>query len=239
MLRGAYSIRYTFEPYGSDPAVSELCLYIKKVFAGQEECYRTGILRNDRTRTVTTADGTGAMGIGYDYNYSFDTFSAAPDPWQRNFGFCKLYDEAAFLIGDRYETIRVPFRYKDKDWMIQIWKGSYSWKMIGGEIGVYNKPIDRKAAFYDCASDADRLEMAFSVSLGDETIVQTDRSLSWWQTTFTVHDSAPPSSLTMRFDIVFPNAEMLRSFTDSLSASNPQILIQQNGLQLSCCWPAA
>lgn len=237
MLRNAYSIRYTFEPYGTDSAVTELCIWVKRVFSAEEECMHTGILRNDRTRAVTTVDGTGAMGIGYDFNFSFDTFSAAPDPWQRNFGFCKLYDSAAFLIGDWYETIRIPFRYGNKDWMIQIWKGIYSWNMIGGEIGIYTKPTDRKTPFYDCAADPDRLDMAFSVSHGDETIVRTQHSLSWWQTTFTVHKSVAPSSLTMCFDIVFPNSAMLRAFAAALADSAPQVQVQRYGLRLNCRWP--
>ena len=235
-LCGAYSIRYTFEPYGKDPDVTELCIWVRWVFGADEECVRTGILRNDRTRTVTTVDGTGAMGIGYDYNFSFDTFSAASDPWQRNFGFCKLYDRAAFLIGDRYETIRVPFRYGGKDWMIQIWKGIYSWNMIGGEIGIYTKPTDRKTPFYDCAADPDRLEMSFTVAHGDETIVRTQHSLSWWQTTFTVHKSLAPSSLTMCFDIVFPNAEMLHAFAAALADSAPQVQVRRSGLRVTCRW---
>lgn len=239
MLRGVYSVRYTFEPYGSDPAVSELCVYVKRFLCSREECIRTGILRNDKTRTVTTIDGTGAMGIGYNYNFSFDTFSAADDPWQRNFGFCKLYDRAAILIGDRYETVRVTFRYGGRDWMIQIWKGIYSWNMLGGEIGIYNKPIDRKADFYDCAADSDRLKMAFSVSLGDETIVQTEPAYTWWQTMFTVHKHAKPSSLTMQFSIAFPNTQMLNAFLYSLTEAYPNVRVQRQGLTLHCCWPAA
>ena len=237
-LRGVRTLRWELTAYADNPAYSELCVYTRRFLCSRETCLHTGILFDDETQTVLTADGTGVLGIGYDFNYAFDTFSAAPDPWQRNFGFCRLYDQAAFLIGDYYETVRIPFRYDGKDWMIQLWKGVYSWNMLGGEIGLYNKPLDRFADFYDCANDAQRLEMAFSIHLGTEEIVQTKRSLSWWQTMFTVHKLAPPSALCMDFSVTFPNAQMLRAFLESLRENCKQIQYRKNWLEVTCVWPA-
>ena len=236
-LRGAYSVRFKLEPYPGKDNVFELCAYVRRMFQKGEARIRTGWLYDRTNRRISTEDGTGMMGIGYDFNYDFNTFQAAGDPWQRNFGFCRLYDGAAFLIGDVNETIRIPFRYDNRDWMIQVWKGVYSWNMLGGEVGLYNKPIDRKERFYDCAADPDRIPMSLSVSLGNETIVQTDPDLCWWQTAFTQHRLARPRELTMTFTLTFPNDAMLRAFTDSLKTAQPDVTIRRNGLTVSCLWP--
>ena len=238
-MRGVCSVRFSLEPVGTDGDVSELCMYTRRMFSKKEKCIPTGILFNDRTKTVFTKDGTGVFGIGYDFNYDFNTFTAADDPWQRNFGFCTLYDGAAFLIGDRYETIRVPFRYDGRDWMVQLWKGVYSWNMLGGEIGLYNKPIERRVGFYDCASDPDRIEMGFTISLNGDPVVKAEKAPSWWQTAFTVHPLAKPKKLTMDFTMTFPTAQMRDAFAQSLASTAPQVTIRQNGLTLSCCWPAS
>ena len=235
-LKGAVSVRFVLEPYSEKDNVYELCAYVRRAFQKSEECIHTGWLYDRNAQKIYTVDGTGMMGIGYDFNYAFDTFSAADDPWQRNFGFTRMYDNAAFLIGDIYDTIRVPFRYDGKDWMIQIWKGVYSWNMLGGEVGLYNKPIDRIVEFYDCATDPERIPMSFSISLGDETIVDTQEAPSWWQTAFTKHKLALPRDLTMRFSLTFPNEEMLKAFRDSLQTQNPDVTIRQDGLTLYCVW---
>lgn len=237
-LRGAYSVRFVLEPYAGKDNVYELIAYVRRVFRKGEERVRTGWLYDRAKRQITTEDGTGMMGIGYDFNYDFNTFSAASDAWQRNFGFCRMYDDAAFLIGDVYQTIRVPFRYDGKDWMIQIWKGVYSWNMLGGEVALYNKPVDRKEAFYDCATDTERIPMAFSVSCGDETIIRTELATSWWQTAFTQHRLVRPRDLSMEFTLTFPNSEMLRAFTQSLQTAAPDVTIRRSGLTATCFWPS-
>ena len=236
LIRFAYTLRFTLEPYADSENVFELCAYVRRLPRCGEERVSMGVLYDRANRSIRRIDGTGMMGIGYDFNYDFNTFSAGSDSWQRNFGFCRLYDCSAFLIGDVYETIRIPFRYGGKDWMIQIWKGVYSWNMLGGEIGLYNKPVKRCADFYDCVSDPDRMPMSFSVLLGDETIVQTDMSLTWWQTLFTQHALTKPRDLTMRFSITFPNENMLRAFRDSLLTQRPDVTIRTDGLTVNCLW---
>ena len=233
-LRPVRSVRMQLDPYKGN--TKELCFYYIDLFGREEKRVPTGWLYDYDREIIYTEDGTGALGIGYDFNFGFDTFIAADDPWQRNFGFCKAYDRLAFLIGDALQTVRVPFRYNDKDWMIQLWKGIYSWIMLGAEMGIYNKPVDRKAAFYDCASNPDRMVMSFIVYAGDEEIVSTQEDLSWWQTAFTPHKPALPSDLTLCCMIEFPNPEMLAAFEESLHTQAPQICAQTDGLRITLCW---
>ena len=233
-LRPLRTFRLELVPYEGN--TMQLCAFYKDAFEKEETCYETGWLYDYDREFIYTKDGTGMYGIGYDFNFDFNKFYAAEDPWQRNFGFCKGYDALAFLIGDTVKTIRVPFTYNDREWMIQIWKGIYSWYMLGGEIGVYNKPLDRKADFYDCATDSERLNMSFTVYLGDEEIICADERLTWWLTAFTPHMLTLPSKLTLSFMIEFPDKKMMNAFLDSLTQQAPEVEVKTDGLRLTICW---
>ena len=97
---------------------------------------------------------------GYLFDSKEKCFYTASDPWQRIVGYNELFDifsEVAFID---FDTVRFKFDYKNKNWMIQIWKGQYGLLFYGAEIGVYNKPMDRKVAHYDSVNDNDRLQMS-------------------------------------------------------------------------------
>ncbi|MBQ4207872.1 MAG: DUF4474 domain-containing protein [Clostridia bacterium] len=97
---------------------------------------------------------------GYLYDPKENVFYTSDDPWQRNFGFNKLYDLASQLVWIQYDTTRFYFTYQNSDWMIQPWKGQYGAVLYGAELGVYKKYTERDADHYDCAQDADRLQMS-------------------------------------------------------------------------------
>ena len=105
---------------------------------------------------ATTINGV----FGYLYDPNENVFYTADDPWQRNFGFNKLYDYASQFVWIQYDTTRFYFTYQDSDWMIQPWKGQYGILLYGAELGVYKKYTDREADHYDCAQDQDRLQMS-------------------------------------------------------------------------------
>ncbi len=232
-------VKLTLEPFENSENIKELCLYYKELFDSEEIKFRTGLLFNYDTEMVYTADGTGLMGIGFDFNFDFDNFYASDDPWQRNFGFCDLYDKLAFLIGDYYDTIKVKFTYDDRDWMIQVWKGIYSYNMLGAELGIYVKPQTREAEYYDCVSDPDRLVMSFDLYHGDKKVIGCDPELSWWKTAFVIESFVSPSELTMHSCVIFPDKAMRDTFVESLKASYGDIItVTVDGLSVSFTWPA-
>lgn len=102
-------------------------------------------------------DKTGV--IGYLYDPKEQCFYTADDPWQRNFGYSEIYDNAASLVIIIIETARIKFEYDNRDWMIQLWKGQYGWVLYGCEIGVYTKDKNMPVQHYDCANDEDMLQM--------------------------------------------------------------------------------
>ena len=232
-------VKLILEPYNGDETIKELCLYYKELFDSEEIKFNTGLLFNYNTEIVSTVDNTGLMGIGFDYSFDLKDFYSSSDPWQRDYGFCELYDKLAFLIGDFYDTARIKFSYDDRDWMIQMWKGIYSFNKLGAEIGVYAKPQNREAEFYDCVCDKDRLDMSFTLYYGDEEIISCDTEPSWWQTAFSVHSLVKPEKLTLECSIEFPNKTMRNAFVDSLEESYGDVMnATVNGLRVDIVWLA-
>ncbi len=142
--------------------------------------------------TNNVSEYTGAGYLGYNYDKYEKCFFTVNNSWQRNFGFTQEYDLAAPVGTMPYLTERLKFEYDGKDWMIQLWKGTYG-PNIGCEIGVYNKPKSRLNDFYDCVTDAERLYMdsvLYIEHYDNDSNVNTKRlfvrpyDVSWWQTGF-------------------------------------------------------
>lgn len=162
------------------------------------------------------ANNAGLLGIGFDFDAAQKIFYTPINPWQRNFGFCELYDAAAPFTGMFYNTVRFKFSYAGQDWLVQVWKGQYG-ITVGGELGVYTKPANRETEFYDCASDEDMLNMGFTLSQKDIGELFTRKMQKhWWQTGFVVLKAAAPSSLTMSCKIDAKDAAMLKALEQSM-----------------------
>ena len=98
--------------------------------------------------------------FGYLYDPAENCFYTSADPWQRNVGYNKIFDLCAPFTLINFDTERIYFKYKNKDWLVQLWKGQYGLVFYGAEIGVYYKPSDRELAHYDSVSDEDMLKMS-------------------------------------------------------------------------------
>ena len=137
----------------------------------------------------------------------------------RDFGFCFFYDFFCYISPNwmwHYTTRRFKFNYAGKEWIIQIWKGSY---LItnGGEIGLYNRPPEKFGSYYDCASDEDLLEMSMTISHGSDVLFSLDPVQHWWLNGFKMSkEQYRPSELTMDAKIVMRDEEMLRAFCKAI-----------------------
>ena len=137
-------------------------------------------------------DATQKTGIaGYLYDPVEDCFCTAEDPWQRNFGFNKVYDIASQAVMIQYDTDPIQFTcHEGEEWMIQPWKGQYGMVMYGGEIGVYKKYTERDAEHYDCARDEDMLMMEMDLYTYNYDTQSWDHAFHrpygsyWWITGF-------------------------------------------------------
>ncbi len=158
---------------------------------------------------------------GYLYDSKEKCFYTASDPWQRVVGYNELFDIFSEVAWIDFDTVRFKFDYKDKNWCVQIWKGQYGLLFYGAEIGVYNKPTDRKIAHYDSVSDADRLQMSMdfyeyekSLFTKGEWTKKFSRPYDyyWWCTGFI------PGNRNNEFDKLRVDARITAKDYDMLSA---------------------
>jgi hypothetical protein len=153
---------------------------------------------------------------GYAYDPVQDIFYSTMNPWQRNVGYCRLYDEAAAPLGMIMDCEPIYFEYDNRKWMISFWKGQYD-MVCGGEIGVYtgglqlNIPNIFTGTFYNSVNDAERLQMSYTIKKNGQTLF-TRNDRHWWLTGFKLGEFAEPSELTMDIKLTLANAAMRDSF---------------------------
>lgn len=141
--------------------------------------------------------------------------------WQKNYGFNEGYDSLAPLGMMNYDTVRVKFVYDNKEWLVQMWKGQYGTAFVGGEVGVYTRPVGTKGTHYDCASEEDwlNMEMAFIWDRYHDgnylPIFTRDYTKYWWCTGFVpgLETGAPRDQFRLVTHITFESEEMATAFS--------------------------
>lgn len=160
---------------------------------------------------------------GYAYDANQDIFYSTMDSWQRNFGFCQLYDEAGAPFSMIMDCEPIHFEYGGEKWLIEFWKGQYG-MVSGGEIGVYTGGIDVKIlgifndTFYNCASDDQLLEMSYTLKKNGN-ILFTREGKHWWLTGFRLGEFSEPSELTMDISITLKDEIMRDAFLAGFSVT--------------------
>lgn len=151
---------------------------------------------------------------GFAYDEEQGIFYTPLYPWQRYFGYNVGFDMAAPIAGMVFDTIRVEFPYKEKEWMVQIWKGQYG-ITAGAEIGLYNRDPE-KVMQYDCADDEDLIEMQFDFYNQGEYVFSRGPEKHWWLTGFKVFHAGIPFTITMDMTLKFTDNAMATAFLQSL-----------------------
>ncbi len=161
-------------------------------------------------------------GTGYAYDWKQDVFYSVKNPWQKRFGYCRLYDETAAPLGMVIDCEPIEFDYAGKRWMIELWKGQYG-MTTGAEIGIYNtnRPeIDITevftGTFYQCAEEADYLSMTYTL-IKDSQVLFRKAGRHWWLTGFRLGMYSKPSDLKLEVSINFKDHVMRNAFLESLS----------------------
>lgn len=157
--------------------------------------------------------------FGYCYVDSQDIFSSLLDAWQREFGYCSLYDETALHFNMVFDCLPVYFDYDGKTWLIEFWKGQYGIN-TGAEIGVYyaDRILDKEEyshTLFHSVENKDMPELSFHLfRQGSEVADLCHRH--WWLTAFSVGRFSAPADLYMRASITFPNRELTQAFLEGL-----------------------
>lgn len=143
---------------------------------------------------------------GFLYDLRHDIFYSSMNPWQRKMGYDKIYDKMAPSMNMIIDCEPICFRYDDRDWMIELWKGQYG-IASGAEIGVYT----RKNDFYQSVSDSEMLNMRFALYRDNHMMIHR-KDRHWWLTGFKLGEYSRRRDLIMEAEILFPTAEMRDAF---------------------------
>lgn len=159
---------------------------------------------------------------GFTYDPDQDIFYSIMNPWQRQYGYCQLYDEACPPLSLIIDCEPIHFRYGGKKWLIELWKGQYG-MTTGAEIGVYNTegpdlniPGLFNGTFYYCAADEDHLQMFYALRKGSRLLF-TREGRHWWLTGFELGEFAEPEELTLEARITLKDREMCMAFAEQLA----------------------
>lgn len=175
-----------------------------------------GLFYDPEKEVICGPNGRGMLYIGFDYDMKQGIFYTPLYPWQRNFGFTKLYDAFAPLTNLVHDTMRIKFEYGEYDWMVQLWKGRYG-ITTGAEIGVYHKPKGSSGnKLYDCASDENMLLMSFELLKDGEHYFSREEQYHWWLTGFVLGDLYSYKNLTLISTITFKDEGMRDAFLTAL-----------------------
>lgn len=153
---------------------------------------------------------------GYAYDPDQDIFYSIMNPWQRNVGYCRLYDELAAPLGMIMDCEPIFFDYDNRKWMISFWKGQYD-LVTGGEIGVYTGglrlhiPGFFNGTFYNAVKDNECLNMSYTLRKNGRKMF-TREGKHWWLTGFKLGEFSEPSELTMDVSVTFKDGLMRDAF---------------------------
>ena len=211
--------------------------YLPKLVLGIKSVFKSLLLKfgfnkgtgNDELDKIIEA-------AGYRYDSEQDIFYSHMNAWQRNFGYCRLYDEACAPLGMIVDSEPFCFDYEGRKWLIEIWKGQYD-MTTGCEIGIYNTsgpnlniPGGFNGTFYHCVDNSERLDMS-CVLKKDGKPLFTRNEKHWWLTGFVLGEFSEPEQLTMEVTITLKDRIMCNVFVNELikaGYSSKEIKIDNN-----------
>ncbi len=224
---GRYGFLYTLGILGLFALFGFLFLFSRKRKMQKEKAKHEGM----ETAPITDIIGTGPEQIdklnndlepfGFSYDPYQDFFYSLMYPWQRKFGYCRLYDEACAPLSMIIDCEPIRFKYNGRKYLIQFWKGQYG-MTTGGEVGIYytdgpdiNIPGVFNGTFYNVVKDEELIYISF-VFRKNGNILFTRNSYHWWLTGFKLAEFSYPYELSMEIIIDLYDKEMAYAFAKAL-----------------------
>lgn len=157
--------------------------------------------------------------FGFYFIPSQDIMTSRLDAWQKEFGYCSLYDKSASHFNMVFDCEPVYFNYDNRTWMIEFWKGQYGIN-IGGEIGIYQADVILSPDQYDrtlfhAVSENELLPISMNMNFKGSPLFSVCQP-HWWLTGFRMGSYCEPEDLVMDISITFLNEDMLQCFVKSL-----------------------
>lgn len=179
-------------------------------------CQKLGCM--DTCEKIQTLNELAAP-FGFSYLCKEDIMTSTLDAWQRQFGYCALFDRSAPRFNMVFDCEPIYFSYQNQTWLIELWKGQYGIN-TGAEIGIYHAdelilPDKRDSALFHSVSDAELLPLSMELSQKGRPLFFVHQH-HWWLTGFCMGKYANPKELTLNCSITFPNCHMLQSFVNGM-----------------------
>lgn len=157
--------------------------------------------------------------FGFCYLENQDIITSRTDAWQRQFGYCSLFDYSACHFGMVFECEPIYFYHEGKTYRIELWKGQYGIN-IGAEVGIYYAdgclpPEQFDTAHFKSVPDAGMLKMAMSLYEKGQKLFEIG-GCHWWLTGFCMGKFCWPQDLTLWTSITFPTHQVLCQFIEAL-----------------------
>lgn len=218
--------------------IALLFLHLFKCRAVRKVCRMTVAEKLTKLEQLTSP-------FGFEYKLTQDIFTSRLDAWQRDYGYCSLYDRHAALFHMIFDCEPVYFDYDGATWLIEFWKGQYGIS-TGAEIGIYKaddivSEEDRAVAFFHSISENDMPFFSFTLLKNQLPVCRFCRK-HWWLTGFFVGQYSEPADLTMKIAVNFPSTEMCRAFFTGLLEAGYQskdIYMQDTSLAFTFSTPHA
>lgn len=177
--------------------------------------------------------------FGYCYDICSDLFVSTLDAWQKNFGYCRLYDETAPSMNMIFDCEPIYFNYQNKTWLIEFWKGQYGIN-TGAEVGIYHaksilKRHELATELFFGASEAEMLPISYELTKKDGSTVFQASQVHWWLACFRMGLFSTAADLRLKVSIAFPDEEMKRSYINGLlqtGYSTDEIFIHNHSVSI-------
>ena len=157
--------------------------------------------------------------LGFGYLLSSDLFISCFHAWQRDYGYCHLYDHKSIHFNMIFDCEPIYFDYEGCTWLIEVWKGQNVIN-VGAEIGIYKADTlipdqQKKHSLFHTVPD--KYLPVFSLSLYKEGCPVFSLSQKhWWMAGFRMGTYTSPKLLTLKVSITFPSLEMQHAFLRGL-----------------------
>lgn len=163
-----------------------------------------------------------AAPLGFEYMLTQDVFTSRTDAWQRECGYCSLYDRHAPFFHMIFDCEPIYFDYENVTWLIEFWKGQYG-ITSGCEIGIYKadriiREEERSRTLFHTISDVEMPVFSFTLLRGTLPVCRLCRK-HWWLTAFHTGQYSEPDMLSMKISVTFPRQGMCSAFLKGLLAA--------------------
>lgn len=148
---------------------------------------------------------------GFAYDPEKDIFYSLKDAWQRNYGYKDAYDEMATYFNMIIDREPITFKYDNRYWMIEIWKGQYG-LATGAEVGIY---VSDNGKSYKCVSDDEEIYMGLMLIKNGRILAHRHES-HWWITAFNLGEYSRPKDLAMIVDLELYDSQMCNAVVRAL-----------------------